>query len=127
MTEQNPLGPPQSTYYIGDWPVPQIPYSPPYVPYTPPILPGVGTTTNKLFTESENKMDVYIIWAITPDFPEKPWAVAVFDADARDEDDSDFEEALADAEESYGARFVRVTKTSVNYDAVIQAFAPADV
>jgi len=110
--------------YVGDYPWPS-PYVP-VVPYQPPVTPGTGTTTHTLILPGV-KMDVFIIWAMTPDQPDAPWAVSVWDSESRSANEDGFLEDLARQEETYGARFVRVTKTSVNYDAVVRAFGPADV
>lgn len=72
-------------------------------------------------------MDVYIIWAIVPDQPDAPWAVSVWDAESRAASEGQFLEDLAEQERLYGARFVRVTKTTVNYDAVVGAFGEVSV
>jgi hypothetical protein len=132
MTLDNSIGPEPSLQfvaaggcnvpfpYVGDWPYP------PYVPQTP-YQPGQGSTTTQLFGPKVNKMDVFIIWAIVPDQPDAPWVVGAWDDYSRSENEDGFQEDLAKAEEVYGARFIRVTKTSVNYDKVIAAFEPPEV
>lgn len=93
-----------------------------YPPFVP--MPNVGT----LFpTTQETTMTVYIIWAMLPDLPESPWAVAVWDDDSLIENEDGYLRDLAKAEEEYGARYVRVTKTTVNWDAVVEAFKPVSI
>jgi hypothetical protein len=108
--------------YVGDWPYPT------YVPQVP-YQPGQGSTTTQLFPakEKENKMDVYLIWAIVPDQPDAPWVVSAWDSESRSENEDGFQADLAKAEQEHGARFVRVTRTSVNYDKVIASFEATEV
>ncbi|QIG57800.1 hypothetical protein SEA_PAULODIABOLI_65 [Microbacterium phage PauloDiaboli] len=106
-----------------------IPFPSPY-PNTVPIpmpVPGWGTTTTLTPPKENATMDIFIIWAIVPDQPQAPWAVAVWDDESVAENEDGWLEALAKAEEEYGGRYVRVTKTSVNYDAVISAFEPVNI
>jgi len=128
MVNDNPIGP-----QIGDypWPMPYNPYvpgspTPPWVPQVSPTILSTGTTTNKLFPK-ENKMDVYMIWAISPDHPDAPYLVSAWDSETRSENEDGWLEDLAAAEEIHGARHIRITRSSVNYDAVVAAFTPTEV
>lgn len=113
---------------VPSWPNPYIGDAPPFTPYLPlPVIaPGSGTTTT-LTPPKETTMDIYVIWAIVPDQPDAPWVVGAWDAESRAENEDGWLEDLAKAEEEYGARFIRVTRSKVDYDKVVAAFAPVDV
>lgn len=85
-------------------------------PTGPPVPDFLGTGANTTVTK------VYMIWAIVPEDPELPWLVAAMDEDSIDENGERWEEQITAAEDAYGARYIRITETSVNYDGVIQAF-----
>jgi hypothetical protein len=108
--------------YVGDWPLPNYPAIP-----NPATAPGYGTTSTFFPKKAENKMDVYMIWAIVPSDPDAPWLVAVWDAVSRSENEDGFLEDLAKQEHEYGARNIRVTRTSVDYDRVVKAFEPVEI
>lgn len=83
-------------------------------------LPKVGQT-------KETTMDVYLIWAMEPSSPDAPWVVSAWDEYSRQENEDGWWEDLAKQEELYGGRYVRVTRTTVNYDKVQSAFDPVVV
>ena len=95
-----------------------------YPPFSADRMPDTGMP---VLPKKENTMDVYIIWVTVPDQPEAPWAVTVWDDASMEDNEDGWLEALATAEETFGARYVRVTKTTVNYDAVIAAFEPVSI
>jgi hypothetical protein len=68
-----------------------------------------------------------MIWAIVPDQPEAPWLITAWDSESIAGNEDGWLEELAKAEEEYGGRYVRVTKTAVNYDAVVESFQPVEV
>jgi len=106
--------------YIGDFPPQPLPGQ-----YQPTIL-GTGTNT-QMTTRKGATMDVYMIWAITPDQPDAPWLVSAWDSESRAENEDGWLEDLAAAEEINGARNIRVTRSSVNYDAIVASFEPVEV
>lgn len=86
-----------------------------------PVPDLIGTGANTTVTK------VFMIWAIVPDQPEAPWLVTAMDADSVGEDEDVWLEQITAAEDLYGARFIRVTETTVNYDAVIQSYKPVTI
>lgn len=115
----------------GQWPPnPRVGDFPPFAPYGPytPIITAPSTGANGFLTPpKENTMDIFIIWAIVPDQPDAPWVVAAWDSESIAQNEDGWLEKLADAEEVFGGRFVRVTKSEVNYDKVVSAFRPTEV
>lgn len=86
------------------------------IPTGMPVPDFLGTGANTAVAK------VYMIWAIVPEDPEVPWLIAAMDEDSINENEDGWEEEITKAERLYGARFIRITETSVNYDGVIQAF-----
>ena len=106
-----------------------VPFPSPY-PNTVPIpspVPNWGTTTTLTPPKTGVTMDVFIIWAMVPDQPDAPWAIAAWDDESIAENHSGWLEALASAEETHGGRNIRVTKTTINYDAVVESFKPVSI
>lgn len=105
-----------------------VPFPSPYpgVP-APAPSPYWGTTTTLTPPKTGVTMDVFIIWAILPDQPDAPWAIAAWDDESIAENEEGWLEALAEAENEHGGRNVRVTKTSINYDNVVAAFKPVSI
>lgn len=69
-------------------------------------------------------LNIWIIWAIDPS-TENPWIVGAVDAFTIEEDSDIWFELLDKAEREHGARFIRVTKSTIDYAAVQDAFMPA--
>lgn len=90
-------------------------------------LPDASPPKFKLTPQSGATMDVFLIWALEPSSPDAPWIVAAWDSESRYDNEKGFLEDLEQHEAVHGARNIRVTRTSVNYDAVVAAFQPAEV
>jgi len=78
-------------------------------------------------SKKDSSMDVLIIWGITADAPDAPWVINAWDTESIDGHPDGWAKALADAEAELGGRYVRVTRTRVNYDTVVAAFQPTVV
>lgn len=100
-----------------------------YPPPTPPIgdvwIPQPDLGIGKF--KEKNAMDIWMIWAVSSDEANDAWLVAAWDDESVMGNREGWLEAVADAEEEHGGRFVRITKTSVDYDAVLEAFLPPRV
>ncbi len=73
-------------------------------------------------------MDIWMIWAMDPtDTSETVWLVDAWDDESMVSNHDGWVEAIAKAESEFGARYVRIAKTTVNLDPIVSSFRPVVV
>lgn len=72
-------------------------------------------------------MDVWMIWAQDPSDENVLWLVDAWDDESISGNQDGWMAALAKAEEEHGSRFIRIAKTHVDYDAIVESFKPVVV
>lgn len=101
------------------------------LPTNPPRYPDGkgGYTFDPSETREEDdvsRMAVWMIWG-TYDDPMFYHLIDAWDDDTVQDNRKGWEAAIEEAYETHGAQNVRVMRTTVNLDKVIQAFQPVDI
>ena len=140
------VGPPYNPLFVGDVPpVPVMPFPPSYPPgfkvpepqwrvtnpgtlLKPPPDPFLEQLLGAMYPESANtKMTRWMIWVTDADPNSEIWLLEVWDEDSIQANREGWTEKVEEAFNVYGGAFVRVTKTTVDFDKVRAAFEPVDV
>ncbi|URP22145.1 hypothetical protein SEA_BIG4_61 [Microbacterium phage Big4] len=144
-----PIGPRYDHLYVGDVPpVPTMPFPPAYPPgfgVPQPNLPvwnpgdakppaQEDTELMKFLLAQEPKpaeeattMTVWMIWVTDADPNSEIWLLDAWDEDSIQANREGWTEKVENAFDTYGGAYVRVAKTTVDFDKVRAAFEPVEV
>jgi hypothetical protein len=89
---------------------------------------AAGGRETTLHATPRGNYHIYMIWVRHPSDPSgTAWLVDAWDEGSIDENRGGWTDAQEDAIKKYGGANVRISRTLVDYDAVLKSFEPADV
>lgn len=104
---------------------PNLPY-PPGDWWNPPAQPRPSVFDGFL-PKRATRMDIWMIWVTDTDPDSEIWLLEAWDDDSIQSNHEGWDDKVKEAFETYGGEFVRITKTSVDFDKVRAAFEPMEV